>query len=290
MSISEFIADDLRERISSGVDVPLDLTLAGLAERYESSVMPVRIAVETLVRENVLLKQSNGRLTVNESKTRPQRANGKRNSVAPPVDWYDQISKDIVRESLQQTEATVTIDGTANKYEIGRSVAQKILIRLAGEGLIEHAPRKSWKIRPFREEDLQGYLDIRSLLELRGFDLARERLDNEDLESMLQLNSSASTAAPTKIDHSLHKYWIDRSQNRYIQDFYYRHSPYYLLLYRYAVDHDSTLIPVLAAQHCDILFAILKRRWRQARQALARDIDSLRPILLQEIGRLADGS
>ena len=290
MSISEFIVSDLRERILSGSDVPSDLTLSGLAERYDVSAMPVRVAVEQLVGDKLLLKRSNGRLQVNESRIGQHRRSKARKRVRPPVDWYNRISENIVGQSLRQVEGTLTIDATAEKYGIGRSIAQKVLIRMAGEGLIEHAPRRSWRIRPFKVEDLRGYLDVRSLLELRALSLAKCRLDVSDLELMLEQNTSSPSTAPVKLDNRLHKYWIDRSDNRYIQDFFYRHSPFYLLLYRYAVDHDAELIPVLAAQHRAILAAILKKRWRQAREALAHDIESLHPILLETITRIANES
>lgn len=289
MNISSYIAEDLREAIRSGVNIPDDLTLAGLAKRYDTSVMPVRVAVDELVGDKFLIKQSNGRLRVNESRIgRRRRGNGKKSKrVAPPVDWYKRISEDIVRQSLQQQTEALTIDGTAEKHGIGRSIAQKVLIRLAGEGLIEHAPRKSWSIRPFREADLDGYIDVRSILELRALDLAKSSLDVNDLEEMLEQNMVASANAPAKIDNRLHTYWIDRSENRYIHDFYCRHSPFYLLLYRYAVDHDPDLIPSLVKQHRNILSAIITKRWRQAREALAHDIKSLHPILVKTIQRVA---
>jgi DNA-binding GntR family transcriptional regulator len=287
MNMSEFIHQDLRDRIGRGSNIPSDLTLAGLAEHYEVSLMPVRLAVDALIEDRLLTKKSNGRLEVNPKRVgkRKQQASTRR-----PSDWYTIISEEVVHQSLQQIPENLTIDGTANKHNIGRSVAQNILIRLAGEGLIEHTPRKSWSIRPFRQKDLDDYLDVRSLLELHALDLAKNNLDADDLQAMLEQNKTATHTEPAKLDNRLHKYWIDRSDNRYIQDFFYRHTPFFTLLYNYSVDHEPKLISGVAKQHQLILTAMIRKRWRVARQELAHDIESLRPILLDAISRISSST
>lgn len=127
------------------------------------------------------------------------------------------------------------------------------------------------------------------ILELRALDLSKTRLDAEDLKEMLEQNTLPSSNAPARLDDRLHRYWIGRSHNRYIQDFFLRHSPFYAMLYHYAVDHSPDLVPRLARQHQDILTAMIHRRGRQARQALAHDLESLCPILIVAIGQLNSG-
>lgn len=291
MNLSTYIEQDLREKVSQGGDLPSSLTLAGLAKQYDVSIMPVRVAIESLIDDGILHKLENGRLSVNPSALgkQKQKRNGRRHSsINAPIDWHQRIQQDVVRKSLSQYEEVLTIDGTAETYGIGRAVARKHLIRLAGQGLLEHTPRKSWRVRPFKEKDLDDYLDVRSILEVRALDIAKDSLKDEDLQEMMEQNQPTSKTSPAKLDHRLHQYWIEKSGNRYIIDFYCRHSHFYLGLYHYAVEQNPSFASKVAKQHRIILGAVLKKHWHQARVALTDDIVSLRPILLSAIQDLAE--
>jgi len=280
MNISEFIATDLRARIQSRESVPESLTLPGLAKHYSVSMMPVRMAVTVLIEDDIIRKKPNGRLTIP--------ATVSQNSVAPatrPPDWTSIVQQDAVRASLRGESRKWKINETAEHYGIGRAMVQSIFQRLAGMGILAHEPRCGWRVHPFREEDLDAYLDVRVLLELKAFDVCRERLESETLRSIYAANCSGGGTAKPLIDNSLHQYWVDLSENCYIQDFFKRHGAYYTAVYEYAAIDDYQLADI-ARQHRVILSAALSRKWRIARDALAEDIESLRPILLETIRTL----
>ncbi len=280
MSISEFIAADLRTRIQSGDRLPESLTLQALAKHYSVSMMPVRTAVSVLIEEKIIRKGANGRLGIVPvaEKLRIPRA-------TPPPDWKTILQEDAIREGLRGQTRKWKISDTAERYGIGRALVQSIFQRLAGMGILEHVPRCGWRACPFREEDLDAYLKIRVLLELKALDMCLDQIEPEVIRRIRDGNQTGSTATPPSIDNSLHHYWVDLSGNRYIQEFFARHGAYYVALYDYAVIGDSQLSKI-AHQHRLILSAVLERNRRVAKGCLAEDIESLRPLLLETIRQL----
>ena len=64
-TITDYIRRDLRARLQSEHDLPEDLTLVALSQRYRVSLTPVRLAVRDLVVEQLLVKRPNGQLAIN---------------------------------------------------------------------------------------------------------------------------------------------------------------------------------------------------------------------------------
>jgi DNA-binding GntR family transcriptional regulator len=298
MTITRHIQDDLRARIHAGAEMPDRLTLAGISGFYKVSMMPVRLAVDALVRERLLRREENGRLAVNVSERSNTTAAASFNEPALPTaasfnepalptERFEVIAGDMVRLSLRGQSTSLRIADSAERYGISQSSMHTVFHRLAGAGILEHVPRRGWRVRPFRDEDLDAYLDVRELLELRALELAWPRLVTADLEDLLERNRPADADSSARLDNGLHRYWVDRSGNRYVQDFFDRHGAYYAVLYAHAVVGQK-LIDTLAAQHRAILQPLLQRKLKQAQSALAFDIRSLRSILKEAIRRLEE--
>jgi DNA-binding GntR family transcriptional regulator len=287
MTLSNYIENDLRQRIRAGTP-PCKLTLAGLSGFYRVSPMPVRRAVRALVAERLLHQEENGRLAVNGKPPATKRARGRAANVEPPRDWARVIAADVIRTSLCGRAEPLRLAATADRYGIGRTLVHRVFHRLAGAGLLDHTPRCGWRVHPFREADLDAYLEVRELLELRAIDLARPRLESAALKRLLDQNRPGDSTTPTRFDNGLHRYWIDQSGNRYIRGFFDRYGAYFAALLDYAAIGEP-LLGELAAQHRTILEALLHKQWRQAKVALVRDIRRLRPILKDTIQRLEAG-
>src|SRR5262249_18727922 len=150
---------------------------------------------------------------------------------------------------------------TAEKYNISRSAIRNILHRLAGEGILDHIPRRGWRLRPFRQDDLRAFIEAREVLELKALDLARRKLDAEVLTRILNANSLPdSPEAQPHVDESLHDYIIDTADNSYIRDFFERHGRYHRLLFQWE-DHDRAAAIETIRQHREILTALLMKKW-----------------------------
>ncbi|MBI3856923.1 MAG: GntR family transcriptional regulator [Planctomycetes bacterium] len=274
MRMAAYIREDLKARIHAGRGLPAKLTLEGLSRHYGVSFTPVRAAVRELVRERFLRKGANGRLEVSADPPRAARA---RRSPEAPADRERLLAADALRRSLKGEAVFLREEAAAVKYGIGRTVVRQVFGRLVGTGLLEHVPRKGWRIRPLRGGELDAYLEIRETLELKALDLARPRLVRADLERMLAANEDG-------LDNDFHRYLLEKSNNRYLRDFFDRHGAYFTTLFDTA---SIGAVREMAAQHRRILQALLRRDWDGARRALAHHIRCQRPVLKKMMDRLA---
>ena len=280
MTLSTYIRGDLRARILGGA-LAGRVSLRALSLHYGTSLTPVREAVESLVRERLVHKGPSRRLVIPDAAPRGAAPA----SPAPALrDWHQEIARDILRRSLRGDEAFLREEATAEAYGVGRTILRSVFSRLAGAGMLEHVPRRGWRVRPFRDEDMAAYLDVREVLELRALDLAAPRLKKEDLERILAANLPRHGSVA--VDTELHPYLLARCGNRFIQDFFRRHGAYYTTLFYYAA-HSPEAAAGMARQHRSILEHLIARRWEKARAALAGHIRDQAPALRKMMARLA---
>ncbi len=282
MTLAQYIERDLGERVRRRRGLPEPLTLAALAEHYQVSVTPVRQAVDSLVAQGVLRKGDNRRLVPGRP-TRGKATQGTRRRSARPPESAEattrRIREDLVRASLRGRARFLREEASAKRYGISRSALRNVFHELAGQGLLEHVPRRGWRLRPFRQDDMRAFLEVRESLELKALELARDRLEPDRLERILAGNRMprSSTDAP-RVDNSLHAYIIECAGNPYIRDFFERHAPYYDLLFEWEdLDREAALETV--RQHRSILVALLAGRWSIAREELVRHIRDNHPVL-----------
>ncbi|MBN1912267.1 MAG: GntR family transcriptional regulator [Pirellulales bacterium] len=241
---------------------------------------PVRIAVDSLIEENWLLKKPNGRLAVNPRKVRRGKLKKGASTIKPPSDPSEQIARDLVKESLRGEPIFVREQEVADRYEISRTAARQILHRLSGVGLLEHVARRGWRLRPFRQEDLEAYLEVREVLELKALNLAWDHLEKETLQRIYDRNALPKNRNERPlVDNSLHSYIIEKSGNSYIQDFFARHGLYFDVLFDWEqetrVDRgpaDSDAATEAIRHHREILAAMLRGDRGAARRALVNHI------------------
>ena len=274
MTISEYIEQDLESRIQSGDDLPLRLTLGQIAKMYDVSATPVRAALDGLLARGLLTKRENGRLQIPGSKRRKKGAA----RPAPPVDWDAVLGREIILLSLvDPSDPFVREEAMAEKHGIGRTQLRSAFQRLAGGGLLEHVPRRGWRVPSFQKDEMEAYLDIRETLEVKALDLGRARLDSAELERMMAGNSPSAVGRGA-IDNTLHSYFIQASGNRYIEAFFDANGRYYNALFDYA-GLGAKVVAEMAGQHLEILEHARAKRWAKARASLSHHIQSQRPVM-----------
>lgn len=289
ITIAEVIKRDLQERIQSGRPLPTRLTLPHLAEHYRVSATPVRQAVQALLAEGFLLKQDNGRLAVSprqsisESDVEPEAELPE----SSPPDWETRLVEEILTLSLQGKTPYLREEAMAKRFGVGRATLRQTFHRLAEKGLLRHIPRCGWSVRLFNEVDMRAYLTAREALEVTALDLAIPHLQRADLEKMRQGNAPNQEGENIRLDNQLHQYFIEKSGNIYIQDFFERNGLYYTFLFDFAAP-EAHVMQEMAAQHRAILDALLAQDWTGAKEALAHHIRSQRPIVQQMMAALAD--
>ncbi len=269
MTVATYIERDLTARIVAGRDLPADLSLQALAAHYGVSFTPVRVALQKLIEAGYVQRQSNGRVAL---VPRPCPMSPKVLPEQPelPPAFEHVLAEEIIQRSLRGEHGFLREQATAERYGIGRTVLRQVFGRLAGRGLIEYVPRRGWHVHPFREREMLDYLEIRETLELKALDLAWDKLERPYLERLLAANTPDSRGRP-RLDDSLHQYWIDRSGNRYLRDFFARHGPYFFAVFNRAAE-DPAVRAQSSGEHRQVLQALLAGQQERARQALSAHI------------------
>ena len=285
MSLVARIKNEIGSCLERSEDLQIPLTVQGLSEHYGVSYTPVREAIGELIEVGLIRKKSNGRLEAITPQKRSKKSNFQieKESQKKPV---ENITKELVEISLGGEECFVREEATAHKHGLTRSTLRQILQRLAGEGLIRHIPRRGWLIKPFRKEDLQAFLQVREVMELKALELARTKLTCLDAKKKLrQIKASNKISQNGKvrvsIDNSLHKFIIELAGNPFIDDFFQRHGKYYSILFKWEGDDKEAGIQAVK-QHHRIIEALLKEDWKLAAKELSAHLYTNHPVL-QEI-------
>ena len=277
--ISDFIEQDLQRRLALDEDVQLNLRT--LAKEYGTSVNPVNTAVKKLIDKNILQRKANGRLAVCQV---PK-------NVATEIDQQHPdsqlqiVQNQLIKWSLQGEDRVLREEAMEQHFQIGRTALRRIFFQIAPTGIISHAPRKGWRLRGFKEQDLTDYLNVRVNLELLAVDLAKDKLDKAILQDYLEKNRD-STMLP---DERFHDYLIRCAENHYIQSFFDSHGPFFWAIYLWE-DWGPAITKRALQQHRKVLRHLIAQRWDEAKMALADHILSNQAFLLKNLRQLKSES
>jgi DNA-binding GntR family transcriptional regulator len=276
MPLTDTIEQDLIAHLKQG-SLPCHLSIAALAKHYQTSSTPIRPVVNNLVEMGLLEKLANGRLKNKIQPNEPNLKIPKDNSLASSS--YELIIREIVHGSLSHKEVFIREESTAQRYSVTRSHLREILLQLSGQGLLEHIPRRGWRVRPFTQKDLNNYCEVREVMELKALDLAWGKLLDIDLQSMLKGNIlPQNNKQKPIIDNRLHAYIIEKADNFYIKDFFNKHEPFFKVLFEWEGENRAAAIEAIEQNH-DILNALLSRDKKAAKKALLNHIHHNHPVL-----------
>lgn len=281
LTLTNYIKEDLISRLSREELPPESLTLSGLSDHYQVSVTPIYHAVNELIEEGYLYREKNRRLCVNNEKIGTVQSETGTPRPIPPEDQFKRISEDLLQMSLKGESLYLREAASAQKYGISRTTLRNVFNRLAGDGVLEHVPRRGWKLRPFNQHDLDAFIEVRVDLELKALELSKETLDKQVLQKILEGNCVPQTDdEPLQIDNSFHEYLIKQSDNYYIINFFDRHGRYFDLLFLWESNDREAAVQEIQ-QHQRILNALLQDDWITARSELEFHLRSNHPVLSQ---------
>ncbi|WP_339727902.1 GntR family transcriptional regulator [uncultured Gimesia sp.] len=281
LTLTNYIKADLIARLSRAELPPESLTLAALSDHYQVSVTPIYHAINQLIEAGYLYREKNRRLHVNEEKIGDAQTAALTPQPAPPEDHFKRITDDLLTMSLNGESLFLREAASAKKYGISRTSLRNMFNRLAGDGVLEHVPRRGWKLRSFNQHDLDAFIEVRVVLELKSLELAKGSLDKQVLEKILAGNQVPKTDDELlQIDNSLHEYLIKQSDNYYIISFFDRHGRYFDLLFLWESNDREAAIQEIQ-QHQRILAALINEDWKTARKELELHLRSNHPVLSQ---------
>ncbi|MFI4876706.1 MAG: FCD domain-containing protein [Blastopirellula sp. JB062] len=113
---------------------------------------------------------------------------------------------------------------------------------------------------------------------------ARRQLEEDHLRAILAGNQPVKNGA-ARLDNRLHAYWIELSQNFYIRDFFARHGVFHAAIFDFATV-ETAEVEAMAAQHCEILEALLAQNWKNAEKVLREHIRSQIPRVEKMLDQL----
>lgn len=282
--MADYIRRDIESRVRGGAPPADALSLPAIARHYGVSYTPAREALRILVEEGVLLRKDNRRVEINPAIL----GKGPLAPPPPPEPDDERIARELLLESLAGEPAVLREDAMSRRFGLGRMLLRQTFARLAGMGIIDHLPRRGWRIRPFLESDLAAYLEVREELEAMAFRLARDKLEPEVLQRMLAGNSEPPAGQQPTIDNGLHAYIVEKAGNRFIADFFKQHGGYFRWLFDHATPV-SKFVAESAAQHRDILESALRKDWPAAEAALRFHIRSQGPLVRRMVAELKKG-
>lgn len=268
MTIQQYIEDDIAQKVLSGKNIPEKLTLDYLSQQYQVSTRPVRLALQALMDKKILLKQENSRILPN-----PKKIGTKLNLsvVAPPNNYFEIILDDLVKLSLKGSDKNIFLreEELAEKYGLSRTPIRGILHAISATGLVQHHKRIGWALVPFSLEDYSQFINVRALLEVYALEVSCEFLDKIKIESYLKGNYKDKNGK-IHLDNDFHQYIIDKTHNRYVQDFFKRYQPFFQL---FILKEDNIEEAKKACEfHQDILKSILAKNWSSAKKSLKEHI------------------
>ena len=288
ISLTDYIINDLKRRIQSGEDVSSRLSLAELAKDYGVSITPLRGAMNALIAGGFVEKLPNRRLRLGKRRGKSARGGAPSRPVpVPPTpsDWDSALLKEVTLSSLRPHATYMREEVMARKLSAGRSIIRQAFNRFAGVGLIEHVPRRGWLVRPLSPQDMNAYLAVREVLELKALELARGRLELSDLKELIASNGRPGVRAASQLDNRLHDYVIEKSGNRYLRLFFQQYNArYYTELFYHAAPKTS-VVGQMVQQHHGILQALVDSDWARARKLLSEHIRAQGPILMKLLAR-----
>lgn len=280
-NLTRYICQDLENRIAAGDPEVEDLSLKSLAEYYNVSITPVRLATNELVRKGLIIRLPNRRLKINHEKKGALAARNVTDVPPPVMNWDEILLKEVVKASLSQTPRYLRENTLASELGIGRSIVRQVFSHFSGAGLIDHIPRRGWLVHPLGVEDMRAYLVIREMLEIKALRLARKFLDPQQLEEIHERCASGAHGNLADFDNSLHEYIINTSGNRYIRQFFQQYvARYYTELFYFAAP-ETEEVQEMANEHLAIIRALLDRKWAEAERLLSSHIFGQEAVLMK---------
>lgn len=278
ITLSRQIHDDLAMRIRRRQPLPCTLTLHALADHYQCSTRPVREALALLRDENLLTPARLKNLTPVE--TQAITAPSPQQDTAPSA--MDGLTNHLIELSLSPSPSSqgqlVREEALAQKFHTSTTVIREQLQRLTGAGLIEHLPRRGWRVLPVTQKTLDDFVRVRLSLETLALDLAWDTLDHDIIGQYLQRNVSPTSHRQAQLDNGFHRYIMQTADNFYILDFFQKQGRFFELLFQWE-DQDTATQKQTITQHRRILSAILARDQPAAHEALRVHILTNHPVL-----------
>jgi DNA-binding GntR family transcriptional regulator len=181
------------------------------------------------------------------------------------------------------------VDGIAQQLGVSRTPVKDALSRLSAERLIEIQPRRGTFVSPIRAVQVDEIFAVREALELKACELLAEKLDDDLIDTLRQLNEELakpkiSLQDNARFDLQFHQLLVERCGNRRLLELYNDLNAHLQIArIHYRSDNWRARLAVARSEHLAIIQALENRNVKGAMAALKKHIQSSRDRMISDI-------
>jgi DNA-binding GntR family transcriptional regulator len=190
---------------------------------------------------------------------------------------YDLLREKIVSCQLAPGER-LAVDEIAAQLGVSRTPVKDALGRLAGDGLIEIAPRRGTFVTQLTPEDVREVFEVREALEIKACESLHGKIDASKAAHLREINqqlgdSGADSSESARLDARFHRMLVEYCGNRRIAEVYAQMNAHLqMALLRYRSDNWTARVLVVRDEHLAILEALEAGRIGRAKVLLRKHI------------------
>lgn len=229
----EAIATALRHAMAKRVLKAGDLINESMvAQAFNVSRTPVKAALQALLDQNVVYKHSGRGVVIGPAKavTTVTRLSAVEltslepfgDAIRSPDSWiqvYNEVEREVCNHSIFGPVRIIETE-LAKSFDVSRTVAHEVLMRLEGVGLVEKDPAGRWSIVPMTAERVRQLYEIRRYLEPPALRKSVEHIPQavlnhmwERLEAIGKRYPNVSEAELDDLEKDLHFRCLSYCQN-----------------------------------------------------------------------------
>jgi DNA-binding GntR family transcriptional regulator len=199
---------------------------------------------------------------------------------------YLELKSDIITHRLRAGQP-ITEEEVVKEYSISRTPVREIFRKLEHDGLVNNIPYKGTYVADLKREDIEEILDIRFTLEGFAAKSAAEKMTEEgikklsELESQFQLASKDNNSVLSfEADSKLHELILDLAGNIRLRSIIINLMDQIHRI-RFISGHIEGRIKTTAREHIEIVKALKMKDPILAEEKMQAHISSTKNLLLQ---------
>lgn len=192
---------------------------------------------------------------------------------------FNTLRQAILKGELEPGERLMEIQ-LAERLGVSRTPIREAIRKLELEGLVNMVPRKGAEVAKISERNLRDVLEVRRALEELAMELACQRLSEEDIEKIRELNikmqaemNNEDSTALAEVDEAFHDViYLGTGNERLVQMLNNLREQMYRYRLEYIKDQGSRAS--LVKEHEELIKAVAARDINLAKEAIRGHIDN----------------
>lgn len=201
---------------------------------------------------------------------------------------FQTLRQAILRGELKPGERLMEVR-LAKKLGVSRTPIREAIRKLELEGLVLMIPRRGAEVAKISEKNLRDVLEVRRSLEELAIDLACQRIQEEELETLREAQKEFAAAVAAgdameiaQTDEKFHEIIYSGTGNQKLMQIL---SNLREQMYRYRLEYikDANKRQILLVEHEQILKALSLRHVQEAKLAVREHIDNQEITVLKNL-------